>query len=388
MTEQNPILAAYARLPVEITRGEGVYLFDASGKRYLDFAAGIAVTSLGHCHPHLNHALKEQIDQLWHCSNLFTIPEQQRLAQRLVDRSFADKIFFCSSGLEAVETSIKIMRKYGADSGRYRIITLKNGFHGRSLATLSAGGNTIARQGFGPLLEGFDRVEAENIDAIDQALTPETIGILLEPIQAEGGVYPLSHDYLKALRRYADQHNLLLCFDEVQCGYGRTGHLFAYEGVGVLPDIVTCAKGIGGGFPLGACMTTDKVASCITPGTHGSTYGGNPLAMRVGNAVLDVMEEDGFFEQVQHLSKTFHAALSTIAKQFPEHILEIRGQGLLYGIALSCSAKKLLNACLEEGLITSRCGEDRVLRLVPPLTIDASHIDEATEKLLRAFTLI
>lgn len=383
MTTDSPLLQAYSRLSIEMVRGEGVYLYDSTGKQYLDFATGIAVTGLGHCHPHVVKAVQQQAETLWHCSNLFTIPEQVRLAKRLIAHTFAEKVFFCSSGLEAVETAIKLLRKFQSPK-RYRIITLENGFHGRSLGTLSAGGNAIAREGFGPLLEGFDRIPRHDIAALKNAITDETAGILLEPIQAEGGVYPLDTDYLRSVRALADDAGILLCFDEVQCGYGRTGSLFRYQQIGVTPDILTAAKCIGNGFPLAACLTTDRVAAVITPGTHGSTYGGNPMAMAAGNAVLDVMEEPGFFAHVEECGAYFKTGLETLQKHHPDKIRAIRGVGLLLGVEVTGSARETMLRALENGLIITRAGGDSVLRILPPLIATKAHVDVALERLGRS----
>ncbi len=388
MTNQNPILNAYFRLPIQMVRGDGAYLFDAEEKQYLDFASGIAVTTLGHNHAHINHALEQQLRTLWHCANLFTIPEQQRFAERLTEKSFADRAFFCSSGLEAVETAIKLIRRYQYTNGHTRrnhIITLENGFHGRSLACLSAGGNDYAREGFGPLLEGFTAVPAEDIAALEAAITDHTAGILLEPVQSEGGVYPLDHTYLREVHALADKHALVLCFDEVQTGFGRTGSLFAYEQIGVTPDILTLAKGIGNGFPLAACLMTDAVAACITPGSHGSTYGGNPLAMAVGNAVLDALESPELLRNAAEISAYLAEQLHALAAEFPSHITAIRGVGHIWGIEVKRSARDYMLRCINAGLIVTKTSNDRVLRLLPPLIITRTQVDDAIAMLHNVF---
>ncbi|MFP3033239.1 MAG: aspartate aminotransferase family protein, partial [Wolbachia sp.] len=325
------VVNAYNRSEASIVRGEGVYLFDKDGKKYLDFAAGISTTSLGHCHPYITDKLKEQLDSLWHCSNIFTIPQQERLAQRLTELTFADKVFFCSSGLEATEAAIKFIRRYFYLNGqekRSHIITIEGGFHGRSIAAISAGGNEKSREGFAPLLSGFDKVPRNNIEALEKKINSETAAIFLEPIQSEGGVHPLDVEYLKKVREITKAQGIILCFDEVQCGYGRIGSLFYYQNIGVEPDMLTCAKAMGNGFPLAACLVKDYIAETITPGTHGSTYGGNPLAMTVGNAVLDVMLKEGFFDHVKKVSKYLKEKLLPLTEEFPKIVSEVRGEGL------------------------------------------------------------
>ena len=376
--DNNPVLDAYFRLPVEIIRGQGAYLYDSSDKQYLDFASGIAVTNIGHNNHHINQALINQISNLWHCSNLFTIKGQQRLAQRLVDLSFADKVFFCSSGLEAVECAIKMIRKYAFETKgeqSYEIITLEGGFHGRSIATLSAGGNEDARRGFGPLLEGFKQVKRNDIQALKAAITDKTAGIMLEPVQSEGGVYVLDKSYLQQVRQITIEKDIILCFDEVQTGYGRTGSLFAYQNLGFEPDILALAKGIGNGFPLAACLSRQRIAKFITPGTHGSTYGGNPLAMAVGNAVLDIITGEGFLDNIGQLSEYLENSLQKVALQFPDIIKQVRGKGLIYGLEVNISATKILKALIDNGLIVTKVAGDKVLRLLPPLVIEYKDID-------------
>lgn len=373
------VLPVYRRSNITISRGEGVYLFAPDGTRYLDFAAGIAVNSLGHCHPHVVSALKNQADLLWLCSNMYQVPGLSRFAQRLTDACFADKVFFCNSGAEAVECGLKMLRKYHDFNGspkRYRVITMEGGFHGRSFACISAGGNEIARAGYGPLLDGFDRVEFNNLQAVEAAITSETAAILVEPIQGEGGIREASHKFLRGLRSLADKYGLLLFIDEVQCGMGRTGALFAYEQSGIVPDIVSAAKGIGNGFPLGACLTTDKVAACMSPGTHGSTYGSNPLAMAVGNAVLDIMLAPGFFKKVEMAGNLLKEQLSNVVLEFPDLFSEVRGRGLMLGMQAKISHIKLVEKLRENGLLTSPA-EDNIIRITPPLIIEEKHINEA-----------
>ncbi len=407
------VLPVYRRSNITITRGEGMYLIAADGRRYLDFASGIAVNALGHCHPHVVAALKEQADTLWHCSNLYRIPGLERLAERLVAASFADKVFFCNSGTEAVECGLKMVRKYFSSSpsplvgeggmggnsphaqasrptrhpshlnppprgGRkYRIITMEGGFHGRTLACISAGGNEVARKGYEPLLDGFDRGEFNNLKAVEKAITPETAAILVEPIQGEGGVRVATKEFLQGLRRLCDQHGLLLFLDEVQCGMGRTGALFAHQQMGIVPDIVTAAKGIGNGFPLAACLTTDKVAAAMTPGSHGSTYGSNPLAMAVGNAVLDVMLTPGFFEQVAMTGALLENGLQGLAKDYPHLIADVRGAGLMLGIQMRIDHRDFTEQLRGAGLLTAPTAEGGVIRIIPPLIVQREHIEEA-----------
>ena len=375
------VLPVYRRSNITITRGEGVYLFSPDGKRYLDFAAGIAVNSLGHCHPHIVEALKQQADILWHCSNMYQVPGLNRMAERLVAATFADKVFFCNSGGEAVECGLKMLRKYHDANGqpeRYRVITMEGGFHGRTLACISAGGNDIARKGYEPLMDGFDRVQFNNLAAVEAAIGPETAAILVEPIQGEGGVNVATHEFLHGLRLLADRYGLLLFIDEIQCGMGRTGSLFAYEQAGIKPDIVTTAKGIGNGFPLAACLTTDAVASAMTPGSHGSTYGSNPLAMAVGNAVLDIILAPDFFARVAHIGSYLKEGLEELVQRFPQQLAEVKGEGLMLGLKTHKPHYELVDKLRTAGLLTAPA-EHNVIRIVPPLIIDQSHVDEALE---------
>ncbi len=385
------VLPVYRRSNITISKGEGVYLFAPDGKRYLDFAAGIAVNSLGHCHPHVVDALKKQADILWHCSNMYQVSQLSEFAERLTSACFADKVFFTNSGGEAVECGLKILRKYHDNAGnpqRYRVITMEGGFHGRSFACISAGGNEVARAGYGPLLDGFDRVEFNNLEAVAGAITNETAAILVEPIQGEGGLNEFSHEFLQGLRKLADAHDLLLFIDEVQCGMGRTGALFAHQQSGVIPDIVSTAKGIGNGFPLGACLVTDKVAACMNTGSHGSTYGSNPLAMAVGNAVLDIMLKPDFFPQVEKMGKLFKSELIKIAGDFPNLFAEVRGRGLMLGIKTKIPRIEIVEKLRVGGLLTSPA-EDNVVRITPPLIIEEKHVHEAINiirKICKEFT--
>ena len=373
----------FARAPLSFERGEGSWLIAADGQRYLDFAAGIAVNSLGHAHPHLVAALTEQAGKLWHVSNLYEIPGQRRLGERLVEATFADKVFFTNSGAEALEAAIKTARRYHYVKGnpeRFRTITFEGAFHGRTLATIAAGGQAKYLEGFGPKADGFDQVPFDDIDAAERAITPETAAILLEPVQGEGGVRAFPAESLKRLRALCDKHGLLLIFDEVQCGVGRTGKLFAYEWSGVAPDIMAIAKGIGGGFPMGACLATDAAAVGMTPGVHGTTFGGNPLAMAVGNAVLDVVLEDGFLDDVSRKSLLIKQGLASVADEFPGVIEEIRGTGLLLGIKCRVPNTALNAALREQHLLTVPAG-DNVIRLLPPLVVTDEEIRDALDRI-------
>jgi len=375
------ILPTYNPADLAFERGEGAYLFTADGQRFLDFTSGIGVTSLGHAHPHIVAALKEQAGKLWHCSNLYTIPGQQRLAERLVANSFADTVFFCNSGAEAVEAGIKMARRYHHGAGhpeRFRIICAENAFHGRTLADISAGGQEKHTQGFGPLVEGFDHVPFANLNELRSAIGAETAAILVEPVQGEGGIRPASEEYLRGLREAADEFGLLLFFDEVQCGMGRTGRFFAHEWAGVKPDIVAVAKGIGGGFPLGACLASEKAASAMDGGSHGSTYGGNPLAMAAGNAVLDILLGDGFLDHVVAMAALLRARLDDLTTRHQEIFTGVRGLGLMLGLECAVANRELMVKLRENGLLTLTAGDD-VLRLLPPLVIEESHVDEAME---------
>ena len=381
-----PLLPTYNRADVGFVRGEGPYLFDEKGGRYLDFGAGIAVSSLGHVHPHLVAALRQQADKLWHTSNLYRVPGQEILARRLVEVSFADTVFFTNSGAEAVECAIKMARKYHSANGapeRYRLITFEGAFHGRTLATIAAGGSPKYLDGFGPPMDGFDQVPFGDFDAATRAIGPATAGILIEPIQGEVGVRVPPQGFLKRLRELCDQKGLLLILDEVQTGMGRTGRMFAYEHEGVAPDIMALAKGIGGGFPLGACLASERAAKGMTPGSHGSTYGGNPLAMAVGNAVLDVIAAPGFLDRVRLISSHLQQHLAMLLAEHPKVIAEVRGKGLLLGLKLHVPAAAFLAKAREKGLLVVGATEN-VVRLVPPLIVDESHLREAVDVLSAA----
>ncbi|WP_028746838.1 aspartate aminotransferase family protein [Rhizobium mesoamericanum] len=376
----------YSRAPLRFERGEGVWLITETGERYLDFGAGVAVTSVGHGHPHVVGALKEQADKVWHLSNIYEIPGQEALAKRLTEATFADKVFFTNSGAEALECAIKTARRYQFSKGhpeRFHIITFEGAFHGRTLATIAAGGQEKYLEGFGPKAPGFDQVPFGDVDAVRSAITSETAAILIEPIQGEGGVRPATNAFLKALREICDENGLLLIFDEVQTGVGRTGKLFAYEWSGVTPDIMAVAKGIGGGFPLGACLATADAASGMKAGTHGSTYGGNPLAMAVGSAVLDVVLADGFLQQVRDVSLVFRQGLASLKDRYPDIIEDVRGEGLLLGVKAAVPSSELLQAIRAARLLGVPAG-DNVIRLLPPLVVTADEAREGLARLERA----
>ena len=380
------LLPTYARVHLAFERGEGVWLVATNGERYLDFTSGVAVNALGHAHPHMIAALTAQAQKVWHVSNLYEVPEAERVAQRLCDASFADVVFFCNSGAEAMECTIKMARKYHSANGapeRYRIITFEGAFHGRTLATLAAGGQKKYLDGFGPVMEGFDQVPFGNLEATKAAVTRETGAILIEPIMGEGGVRVAEPSFLRALRELCDQHGLLLLLDEVQTGMGRTGELFAHQRIGIEPDIMALAKALGGGFPVGACLAKSEAAKGMTAGTHGSTFGGNPLAMSAANAVLDVMLEPGFLDRVRRTGLFFKQRLAEIKDLYPSVISEVRGEGLLVGVRASVPAGELVDALRAEKMIAVAAG-DNVVRLLPPLIISEQEIAEGIARLDRA----
>jgi acetylornithine/N-succinyldiaminopimelate aminotransferase len=380
------LLPTYARVDLAFERGEGLWLYATNGDRYLDFTGGVAVNGLGHAHPHLVAALNEQASKVWHVSNLFRIPQAERLAERLCAETFADLVFFCNSGAEAMECVIKVVRKYQYVSGhpeRYRIITFEGAFHGRTLATLAAGGQKKYLEGFGPPVEGFDQVPFGDLEAVKAVIGPETAAILIEPIQGEGGVRVVPTPFLRALRELADRNGLLLAFDEVQTGVGRTGSFFAYQRYGVTPDVMGIAKAIGGGFPVGACLTTAEAGKGMTAGTHGSTFGANPLAMAVGNAVLDIVLAPGFLDRVRRSAILFRQRLAEIKDRHPNVIADVRGEGLLLGLAAVCPNGELVDALRSEKLLAVAAG-DNVVRMLPPLIIEEPEIAEAIERIDRA----
>ena len=382
------LLPTYARIDLAFERGEGAWLIATNGDRYLDFASGVAVNSLGHAHPRLVEALTEQAKKVWHVSNLYRIPEAERLAERLCRATFADTVFFTNSGAEAMECAIKMARKYQAAGGkpeRFRIITFEGAFHGRTLATVAAGGQKKYLEGFGPPVEGFDQVAFGDVAAAKRAIGPETAAILIEPIQGEGGVRVAPSPVLRALRQLCDERGLLLLFDEVQTGVGRTGNLFAYERTGIAPDIMAIAKGIGGGFPLGACLATAEAAKGMTVGTHGSTYGGNPLAVAVGNAVLDVTLAPGFLDRVRRTALLLKQRLAELKDRHPAVIAEVRGEGLLIGLRTLIPNGELVDALRAEKMLVAAAG-DNVVRLLPPLIAGEAEIGEAVARIDRACT--
>ena len=385
-----PVLPTYARADLEFERGEGAYLFTASGERYLDFGAGIAVNVLGHANPALVAALAEQAQKVWHTSNVYRIPGQERLARRLVEATFADTVFFTNSGAEALECAIKMARKYHAVSGhpeRYELITMEGAFHGRTLATIAAGGQKKYLEGFGPAMPGFPQVPFDNLKALKEAIGPATAGILVEPIQGEGGIRPIPYGDLRQIREICDEAGILLVLDEVQTGVGRTGRLFAHELAGITPDIMAIAKALGGGFPVGACLATEEAAKGMTAGTHGSTFGGNPLAMAVANAVLDQVLADGFLEHVRKLSLAFRQKLARLADEHPAIIEEVRGEGLMIGIKCKVPNTDLVAAARSEHLLMVGAG-DNTVRLLPPLNIGDEEVEEAIDKLSKACTAL
>ena len=374
-------MPTYARYDLTLERGQGAYVFDNYGKQYLDFGSGIAVNSVGHCHPHLVNALKAQAEIFWHCSNLYNIPSQNLLAKRLVKNSFADSVFFNNSGAEAVELSVKVARKFQSETGnaeRYRIITIEGAFHGRSIAMLAAGRQAKHIEGFGPIVDGFDQVKFGDLVDMRRAIKSDTAAIMFEPIQGEGGIRPLDAAYLRGIRELADEFGLLLIVDEVQSGIGRTGKLFAYQNTEIKPDIMALAKGLGGGFPIGACLATEKIAIQMGAGSHGSTFGGNPMATAVGNAVLDIILEKGFLKNVDELSSMLCEKLENLIEQYPDFFTEVRGVGLMLGLQCSESIENgiVVKRLLNNGLLTVPAA-DNVIRLIPPLIINKGHIEEA-----------
>jgi acetylornithine/N-succinyldiaminopimelate aminotransferase len=381
-----PLMPVYPRCEVRPVRGEGVYLYGENGEKYLDFASGIAVNLLGHGHPHLTEAIAKQAATLIHVSNLYGSPQGEAFARRLVDLTFADTVFFTNSGAEAVECAIKTARRYHHVKGnahKHDLITFSNAFHGRTMATISATNQEKLRDGFAPLLPGFKVVEFDNLDAALAAVDENTAGFLLEPVQGEGGIRPASHEFIAGLRAVCDEKDLMLVFDEVQCGVARTGTLYAYEQYGIEPDIMASAKGIGGGFPLGACLATEKAAAGMVIGTHGSTYGGNPLAMAAGQAVFDVIANDEFLANVRQMGERLRSALEQMIPNH-DHLFEsVRGTGLMLGIKMKTDSRAFVNWLRTQGLLTVAAG-DNVMRVLPPLVIDESHIKEFVESLSAA----
>ncbi len=386
MNSPSPLFNTYNRAPIAVDRGEGAWLIDTKGTRYLDFGGGIAVNALGHAHPHLVAAIQRQAEKLWHTSNLYEIPEQTRLAERLVAATFADKVFFTNSGAEALECAIKTARRYHYSNGnpqRYRILTFEGAFHGRTLATIAAGGQAKYLEGFGPKVDGFDQTPFGDHEAMKAAITKETAAILIEPYQGEGGIREVPKQCLIGLRELCDEHGILLIFDEVQTGMGRTGKLFAYEYAGIEPDMLASAKALGGGFPVGACLATEEAASGMVPGIHGSTYAGNPMAMAAGNAVLDIVLEEGFLDSVAQKALRFKQSLASLVDRFPEVFEEIRGTGLLLGLKCSAANVDVVNELYKEHMLAVPAG-DNVVRLLPPLNITDEEISLSLQKLENA----
>ncbi|MFT6331925.1 MAG: acetylornithine/N-succinyldiaminopimelate aminotransferase [Lentimonas sp.] len=377
MTEKS-LLPIHKRMDVKFSRGEGVYLFDQNDKKYLDFGAGIAVNSLGHCHPNLVNALKNQAEKLWHVSNIYQGFELERFADNLTKNTFADYAFFCNSGAESVECGIKMIRKAYEEKEKYRIITFKGAFHGRTMAAISAAAKQKYIEGFEPTLEGFDNVEFNDIEAVRSAITEKTAGILIEPIQGEEGIRVADKKFISDLRKLADENDLLLMFDEVQCGFGRTGFLYAYEYFGVVPDIISSAKGIGGGFPLGACLATKKASRGMGLGTHGTTFGGNSLAMEVGNAALSTVMSEGFLDKVKNSGDFLKLKLEELREEFPDVILQIRGVGLMVGVVFNKKyiAAEIVSQLKNHQLLLVPAGEN-VVRFLPALIISEGDISEA-----------
>jgi acetylornithine/N-succinyldiaminopimelate aminotransferase len=380
-------MPTYARQNIVFARGEGSWLITEAGDRYLDFASGVAVNALGHAHPHLVAALKDQAERLWHTSNLYRVAGQEHLAERLSEVTFADRVFFCNSGAEACEGAIKAARRYHHVNGRperWRIVTFEGAFHGRTLATLAAGGNPKYLDGFGPPAPGFDQIPFGDHAALEGAIGPETAAVMIEPLQGEGGVRQVPDGCLVGLRKLCDDHGILLIFDEVQSGMGRTGKLFAHEWAGITPDIMAVAKGLGGGFPVGAILATEAVASAMTAGSHGSTFGGNPLATAVGNAVLDVMLADGFLDAVCRKALYLRQGLARVQDLSGGLVTEVRGRGLLTGIKVTVPTAEVVAAALSEKLLLVGAG-DQTVRVIPPLTVSEEEISEAMDRLASAF---
>lgn len=373
------LLPTYNRADVAFVRGEGPYLFAEDGQRYLDFGAGIAVNAFGHAHPKLVAALTEQAGKLWHTSNLYRVPGQEKLAKRLIDVTFADTAFFTNSGVEACELAIKMARRYQFVSGhpeRFRIITFQGAFHGRTLAAIAAGGNPKYLEGFGPPVQGFDVLSSNDLKVVEAAIGVETAAIMIEPVQGEGGIRVMQPEFLRGLRALCDKHGLLLIFDEVATGVGRTGKLFAYEWLGITPDIMPIAKAIGGGFPVGACLATAEAGKGMTAGTHGTTYGGNPLGMAVASAALEMALEPGFLDHVQAMANYLQQQLGVLLSEHPSVFEEIRGQGLMLGLKLKVPNTEFVAAARKQGLLAVGAGEN-VVRLLPPLIIEETQVREA-----------
>ena len=379
-----PLMPVYPRCAFRPVKGDHCHLIGEDGRRYLDFAAGIAVNILGHSHKGLIGAIQRQAETLMHVSNLYGSPQGEALAKRIVDLTFADTVFFTNSGAEAVECAIKAARAYHSHAGndhKFELITFNNAFHGRTLGTISASSQEKMHKGFKPLLPGFKYVDFDDLEAVKAAIGPNTAGFLIEPVQGEGGIRPASMEFMRGLRALADEHDLLLVLDEVQCGYARTGAFFAYEHYGIEPDILASAKGIGGGFPLGACLATEKAARGMVIGTHGSTYGGNPLAMAAGEAVLDAVANDEFLAHVRRMGDQIRARLEQFIGNYPDLFEEVRGMGLMLGLKLKAEPRGFVAHLRDNHQLLTVSGGDNTVRLVPPLVIDDSHVEELMERL-------
>ncbi|WDR02152.1 aspartate aminotransferase family protein [Devosia algicola] len=391
MHSMSALYGTYARSELAFERGEGMRLFSQDGTAYLDFHSGIAVNALGYNDPHLTAALHAAADKVWHTSNVFTIPEQERLGQRLVDATFADKVFFTNSGAEALECAIKTARHYFFAKGqpeKFEIIAFTGSFHGRTLGTIAAGGNASYTEGFGPVAPGFVHVPPGDLEAVKARITPHTCAILIEPVQGEGGVLALPADYMQGLRTLCDENDMLLILDEVQCGYGRTGRFFAYEWSDIEPDIMAIAKALGGGFPIGACLAKGDIAASMVPGTHGSTYGGNPLGTAVANAVLDRILAPGFLDHVNQMGQTLAWHMQQLMQSYPQFVTETRGRGLLAGIKITPPVRDFVARLRDDHQLLAIGAGDNVLRLLPPLIVTEAEIVEAMEKLAAAFEAI
>jgi acetylornithine/N-succinyldiaminopimelate aminotransferase len=383
-------MPTYARAPLSFVKGEGSWLLDEQGRRYLDIGGGIAVNALGHAHPELVKTLQAQAENLWHTSNLYQIPNQQALADKLVAHTFADTVFFTNSGTEAMEAAVKMARKYFSHIGqpeRHKIIAFTDSFHGRTLGMISAAGAAKLTNGFGPLLPGFSQVPLHDLDAVKAAIDDETAAIIIEPVQGEGGILPVDDQFMRDLRALCDENGMLLIMDEIQCGVGRTGKLFAHEWSGALPDIMAVAKGIGGGFPLGACLATEKAASGMTAGSHGTTYGGNPMACAVGSKVMEIIANEDFLAEVSKKSGRFRQALEGLVASHPDVFDLVRGSGLMLGIKCKVPNMNVVNAGYDAGVLTVP-GGDNVIRLLPALNISDNDIKEAVARLDQAATAI
>lgn len=373
----NALLPVFQPASMLFEHGEGAWLTTIDGERYLDFGAGIAVNALGYSHPHIVEALERQGRKLWHLSNVYRIPDGERLAERLTAACFADVVFFANSGAEANECAIKIARRFQYASGhpeRWRIVTFEGAFHGRTLATMAAGGNRKYLDGFGPAVDGFDQCPLGDIIAVRDSIGPQTAAVMIEPIQGESGIRTVSYTFLRQLRALCDELGLLLIFDEIQCGMGRTGYLFAHQEAGVAPDIMTLAKGLGGGFPIGACLATRSAGNAMAPGTHGSTFGGNPLAVAVGNAVFDIVHDDAFLAEVRRKGYIARSALEDVARHFPDLLIEVRGHGLMLGIKTKLTSRRVAEALRVHGKVLTIPAGDNVTRILPPLIVTDEEI--------------